>query len=92
MIIKSNVIPNCEWKISREIMKINGARALRHSPEIHNKEVEFIKNLNPVVFNNDLSGEMWCFDTKLPSGGWLENIKCVTDSNGKITFSGLILC
>ena len=76
--IKSNVIPNARWEIKREMLYLDAQkqhRALKHSPEIVKKENEFIANYNPIIYCNDLTGEEWCFDKKLPSGGWLENIK-----------------
>lgn len=54
------------------------------------KEVEFIKSYCPVIFNNDRTGEQWCFDTKLPTGRWLENITVSTDEKGKMTFYAYI--
>lgn len=35
----------------------------------------FIKNFSGAVFCNGLTGRLWCFDEKLPSGRWLENIR-----------------
>lgn len=37
-------------------------------------DIKFIKKLALDIFYNDLTGEYWAFDTKLPSGKWLENI------------------
>lgn len=60
--LKSRVLPDITWKIK--------------SPDyfITEKDREYIKNLNPVVYSNDLTGESWAFDIKLPTGRWLEHI------------------
>lgn len=88
--IKSNVIVNAKWEIKREILSINGNRVLKHNEEIIKAENDFIANYNPTIFCNDLTGENWCFDTKLPTGGWLENIK-VIQKDGMTIFKALIL-
>ena len=49
--------------------------------EINNKEIlsqqdiEYIENLVCNIFHNDIECYLWSFDTKLPSGKWLENIR-----------------
>lgn len=90
--IKSNVIPNTRWEIKREILLINGNRALKSSEEITKTEHDFIANYNPVIYCNDLTGEEWCFDTKLPTGGWLENIKATWNKDGVRIFKAVIMC
>lgn len=42
--------------------------------EITEEDRNFIENLNIDIYHNDLTSQHWCFDTKLPSGKWLENI------------------
>ena len=88
--IKSKVIPNARWEIKRETLLINRSRALKHSAEIVKAENDFIANYNPTIYCNDLTGENWCFDTKLPTGGWLENIKVIW-KDGETIFKALIL-
>jgi len=39
----------------------------------------FIQDFFPPLYCNDLTGELWAFDTKLPSGKWLENIRFTND-------------
>lgn len=92
MRIKSNVISDASWEIKREILTINGNRALKHNSEIVEKENDFIANYNPTIYCNDLTGKEWYFDTKLPTGGWLENIEVTMDKNGERVFKALILC
>ena len=95
MEIKSNVIPNAIWIIHREIFyldKDKKHRALKHNEDIVKQENEFIKNYNPIIFFNDLTGVEWCFDKKMPSGGWLENITTETRADGIRIFKALILC
>ena len=92
--IKSNVIPNTRWEIKREILYQDGKkqhRALKHNHEILKAENEFIANYDPVIYCNDLTGEEWCFDTKLPTGGWLENIKVTWSKDGVRVFEALVL-
>lgn len=92
MHIKSNIIPNAYWDIRTEIMySATGNRLLKHDKEIVGEESRFVANYNPVVLSNDLTGEEWCFDTKLPSGGWLENIKPSWDKNGARVYRALVL-
>ena len=92
MRIESKVIPNAYWEIDRQIIRNDdGSRALKYSPEIFAMENEFIANYSPVIYNNDLTGKLWSYDTKLPTGGWLENITAKT-KDGKIVYKALILC
>ena len=92
MRIKSKVIPNAYWEIERQIVyKDDEGRALNCTPEIIEVENEFIANYSPVIYNNDLTGKQWGYDTKLPTGGWPENITAET-KNGKIVYRALILC
>lgn len=90
--IKSNVISNARWEIKRDIFSINGNRALKHNQKIVKMENDFIANYNPTVYCNDLTGEEWCFDTKLPTGGWLENIEATWSKDGIRVFRATILC
>ena len=94
--IKSEVIPNARWEVHREILWLDPVnkrgRALKHSPEIVKAENDFIANYNPAVFCNDLTGEEWCFDTKLPTGGWLENIRVTWTKDGTRVFRALVMC
>ena len=60
MKIKSK-ISNVVWNI-----KINQI--------LSSKDIDFIENFNPTIYHNDISCKLWAFDTKLPSGSWLENI------------------
>ena len=60
--IKSNLNPEFTWEIN---IKENPLTA---------EEIGFIKTFNPSVFSNDQTGTLWAFDTKMPSGRWLENI------------------
>jgi hypothetical protein len=90
--IESNVIPNARWEIKREILLINGNRVLKSSAEITKTEHDFIANYNPVIYCNDLTGEEWCFDTKLPTGGWIENIKATWNKDGVRVFKAVIMC
>lgn len=93
ILIKSNVIPNAYWKIAREIFYTGfGYRALRNSAEILQKENEFVRNFDPVVYCNDLTGAEWCYDAKLPTGGWLENIRVSTAKDGSRIYSAKIIC
>jgi hypothetical protein len=38
-------------------------------------DVDFIKTFNPTIYHNDIECYLWAFDTKLPSGLWLENMR-----------------
>lgn len=38
------------------------------------KDKGFIAELNLSIYHNDQTCILWAFDTKLPSGKWLENI------------------
>lgn len=86
MRIESKVIPNAYWEIERQIVY-----NAKHSPEIIEVENEFIANYNPVIYNDDLTGKQWCYDIKLSSVNWLENIT-VQIKNGKVVYRALILC
>ncbi|MEG0898380.1 MAG: hypothetical protein RSF40_01540 [Oscillospiraceae bacterium] len=60
--IKSKVIEKLTWCI-------NSKRTLTQP------EVEFVEQFNPTIYHNDLTCTLWAFDTKLPSGAWLENME-----------------
>ena len=45
-----------------------------------------------MIYCNDMTGEEWCFDTKLPTGGWLENIKATWSKDGVRVFRAAVLC
>lgn len=94
--VKSKVIPNTRWEIKSEIIYLDPIhkrnRALKHTPDIFQREKEFVANYNPIIYCNDLTGEEWCFDTKLPTGGWLENIKATWSKDGTRIFRAIILC
>ena len=61
MTIKSKV---CEMK-----WKVNNKEVLSK------QDIEFIETLVCNIFYNDIECYLWSFDTKLPSGKWLENIR-----------------
>lgn len=42
-------------------------------------ERAFIENHVFDIYHNDLTCVLWAFDTKLPSGRWLENIRFSND-------------
>lgn len=65
--IKSKVC-NIKWKVNNE-------------GELGQQDIEFIENMDCDIYCNDTTGCLWAFDTKLPSGKWLENIQF----NGSIT-------
>lgn len=65
MTIKSAVAPNATWKISGSYLT--------------DEEVEFVKNFDPPVYHNDRECYLWAFDTKMPSGRWLENMRFNND-------------
>ena len=80
-------------EIKQEILRTDtGNHALKVCPEIMKEENEFIANYNPVIYCNDLTGESWCYDTKLPSGRWLENITPTWGADGTRIFRALIWC
>lgn len=45
-----------------------------HGERLSAQDVEDIKAINDTIYCNDLTGELWMFDRKLPSGRWLENL------------------
>ena len=92
MVIESKVIPNAVWRIKCELYYHDGTnnRVLKSDAETFKRECAYIETLNPVIYFNDLECCHWCFDVKLPTGGWLENIR-VAWVDGKQIFTGLIL-
>jgi len=93
MWIQSKVIPNARWEIQEEAFfkdeELNRQRALRVTDEMRQKDNEFIANLNPVLFCNDLTGAEWAFDERLPTGGYLENITAAWSGDGTRVFRAL---
>lgn len=94
--IKSNVIPNARWEIKykiywRDPVRKRG-RMLKVTPEMFKKDTDFIANYNPILYCNDLTGEEFAFDIKLPTGGYLENIKTTWSKDGVRIFRATILC
>lgn len=55
---------------------------------ISTQDQEFIVNLNLQIYHNDLESYLWAFDTKLPSGKWLENIRFSYDLNTIFAYIG----
>lgn len=59
--IKSKVC-DMKWKINnKEILS--------------QQDIEYIENFVCNIYHNDIECYLWAFDTKLPSGKWLENIR-----------------
>lgn len=79
VIIKSKVDTCVTWNIDYQ----------KKNELLSEADYDFIANYNPTIYNNDLTGKEWCFDTKLPSGNWLENIS-PTYKNGAV-FKALIM-
>lgn len=61
---------------------------LQVGADLSEKDTHFIREFNQTVYCNDLTGKLWCFDTKLPSGRWLENIE---PSNDLTTVKAIVL-
>lgn len=61
MVIQSIAAPNVKWHISGSCLT--------------QEEVEFVRNFDPKIYHNDLECYLWAFDTKMPSGRWLENMR-----------------
>lgn len=55
--------------------------------DITEDEKNFIEYFNPQIYHNDLTGKLWAFDEKLPSGRWLENITI----NNEITIAKALI-
>ena len=64
MVIKSN-IADAVWRIETD--------------NLSEEDELFIQNFDPLIYHNDLEGYLWAFDTKLPSGRWLENMRFKND-------------
>lgn len=47
--------------------------------ELDEKEHDFLKSFIPTVYHNDLDCRLCAFDTKMPSGRWIENIEFSND-------------
>jgi hypothetical protein len=41
--------------------------------ELSEADRAFIAGFEDTIFCNDLTGKLWMFDRKMPSGRWLEN-------------------
>lgn len=48
---------------------------IKNDSPISDADKAFIEIFNPAIYCNDLTGTLWAFDQKLPSGKWLENIE-----------------
>ena len=55
--------------------------------ELSAEDLNFIRNFSPAIYHNDIECYLWAFDTKLPSGRWLE---CIRFSNDLKTATALI--
>lgn len=87
--IVSNVMPNTIWKIKRIATCHEGGPAAVPASVLE-VENEFIRNLDPVVFCNDLTGKSYCMDTKLPTGFYLENIKPIWQAGMPSVYEAVI--
>lgn len=86
MIIVSKVV-NAKWDLRYKEQEnpfddqwhkiITGVYEEKKMPVLTQEDIEYIENLSPDIYSNDFSGREWCFDVKLPSGIWLENIDVV---------------
>lgn len=61
---------------------------LQVGADLSEEDTQFIREFNQPIYCNDLIGKLWCFDTKLPSGRWLENIE---PSNDLETVNAIVL-
>lgn len=52
---------------------------IQNRKKLSKKDKEFIENLNPCIYHNDLSSKLWIFDRKLPSGKWLTTVYISND-------------
>ena len=48
---------------------------LNINKDLSKEDINFIEEFNPTIYHNDIDCTLWTFDTKLPSGRYLENIK-----------------
>lgn len=78
MTIESEVMENTIWYIHTAISEPSFEDILlercKQGVGGLKEDIDFIASFDPVIFCNDLTGKGWAFDTKLPSGRWLENI------------------
>lgn len=65
--IESKVLEPTTWEIQLD------------SSCLQDEDREFIEKWIPAIYHNDLECYLWCFDEKLPSGHWLENIRFSND-------------
>ena len=65
-VVKSIACPGVTWVINS-------------TDELDKNDIEFISNYSPKVYWHDIECKHWCFDRKLPSGKWLENITPTLD-------------
>ena len=93
MTIDSEVMENTIWYIHTAISEPSFEDILleRCKQEVGGlkEDIDFIASFDPVIFCNDHTGVNWVFDTKLPSGRWLENIT-VQMNNGRCIFKASI--
>lgn len=61
---------------------------LQVGADLSEEDIQFIREFNQPIYCNDLTGKLWGFDTKLPSGRWLENIE---PSNDLTTVNAIVL-
>jgi len=64
--IKSKLIPDFVWNIKNAV-------------PISDDDKAFIETFAPPIYHNDVECYLWAFDTKLPSGKWLENVRFKND-------------
>lgn len=60
---------------------------IRVKKGLSKEDVKFIEEFNPTIYHNDIESYLWVFDTKLPSGRYLENIRFnneITEAKGLI--------
>lgn len=91
--ITSRINPRMIWHIKLDPVYNPDQRVERSIPQtaaITKEEYNFIRDLNPEIYFNDQTCKHWCFDKKLPSGRWLENIYVEWRDN--LIFTALIAC
>lgn len=90
--ITSRKIPDALWAITLDGVCSPvpcNENALSVKDVITKEDYDFIRDLNPGIYFNDQTCVHWCFDERLPSGRWLENIS--VEWRSSLVFKALIV-
>lgn len=67
------------------IKAFTGMKWIIDTAALSQADRDFIRSFDPVIYWSDTDCRYWAFDTKLPSGRWLENMDFTFGDDAHVT-------